>query len=74
LQPEKKVVPQITVPLGRGAPPPTLPKLGPRAPAGVERAAPAGDVDDQAARCKAESNETLRSQCLLKLRSGAAPG
>jgi hypothetical protein len=64
LKPERPVAPQISIPIGKKAPPPTAREEGV-----VQRggAASAGGVDDAAARCEAQIDAQLRSDCRAKL-------
>lgn len=64
LKPERAVKPQLTIPFGKKAPPPT-----PREQSAVDRGAASAStgVDDQAARCDAEIVEALRADCRAKL-------
>lgn len=62
LGPEKKVVPQVSVPLSQPAgEDPAKAKLG-RA-AQQERQPVIGSVDDAVARCRAQTDETERARC-----------
>ncbi len=57
-RPEGKTVPQLSIPLGKGAP--TKPTVGvPKS--GKSRTS--GGVDDSAARCNAEADDTARALC-----------
>ena len=71
LRPERRVTPQISVPLGKRAPAPNEPASRPgRAAAAV---LPAGDIDDAAARCEAQRGEQVRAKCRDELaRQGRA--
>jgi hypothetical protein len=60
LRPERPVLPQIVIPLGKGAPAPTAP------PARARRDGPApaaAAIDDRAARCEAQRSAAARARC-----------
>ncbi|MDP9045878.1 MAG: hypothetical protein M3O01_13835, partial [Pseudomonadota bacterium] len=63
LKPERPVAPQITLPFGKKAAPPTS-----RETRAVDRgqAATSGGVDDAAARCEGQVDPRLRAACLAK--------
>lgn len=63
LRPDKPVVPQIDIPIGR-APAPTAP-LSKERQARAAKAAAAGGLDDSAARCLAQRQEKDRAQCRM---------
>lgn len=74
LRPERPVTPQISIPLGKKAAPPT---------ARQERAAQPGNpaasgaIDDAAARCESQADELARATCRAKLAreaKGQLPG
>ena len=60
LRPEGPVVPQLSIPLGKPKPGPVKPKLRAMRP---NPAASSGGVNDTAARCEAEADESARAQC-----------
>ena len=65
LRPDRRVTPQITLPLteaGRVVPPKSVLIPSPRA-----DPAPSGSIDDAAARCLALADAQARDQCLAKL-------
>jgi hypothetical protein len=65
VEPDPKTVPQITVPLGR----PSSDDLRAKPQAAVPgRAASAGVIDDDAARCRAQASEDLRLLCLARVK------
>lgn len=72
LRPERPVVPQISIPLGRRSAEAEAPRL-----AGARRAEPvastAPPVDDAAARCEALAAEAERNACRIQLRRVAGP-
>jgi hypothetical protein len=65
LRPEHPVVPQISIPLGKTAPPRV--KSQPHAVPRSKAASSTGGVDDAAARCEAQSDEQAGAKCLGKL-------
>ena len=70
LRPERPVTPQISIPLGKTAPAPLkTPARAPRA----GSPAPAGGVDDAAARCQAEEDASLRAECRARLAPAKLP-
>ena len=71
LRPDRPVVPQISVPLGRTPPVPTPSASRPRSGA----AAPPGHIGDAAARCESLPGDQERAICRKQLaRAKAAPG
>jgi hypothetical protein len=65
VEPDPKTVPQISVPLGR----PSSDDLRAKPQAAVPgRAASAGVIDDDAARCRAQASEDLRLLCLAQVK------
>lgn len=71
LRPDRPVVPQITVPLGRTPPAPTPSASKPRSGA----AAPPGQIGDAAARCESMPGDQERATCRKQLaRTKASPG
>ena len=67
---ERAVTPQVTLPLGKNAPPLTPPR-----PAAIRnhKATAAGDIDDAAARCEAVSGKQARLVCLDRAARNAKP-
>ena len=63
LRPERPVVPQISVPLGRTPPAPTPSASKPRSGA----AAPPGHIGDAAARCESRPGDQERATCRKRL-------
>ncbi len=66
-RPEGRVVPQISIPLGKSLPAaskPTLPTLRPTRPAA---AASSVGVNDAVARCEAQADEAARARCRDRL-------
>ena len=63
IRPERPVLPQVRIPIGK-APPAALPASGAERRA---RTAPAGAIDDSAARCGAEKTPALRQACRERL-------
>ena len=59
-RPEGPVVPQISVPLGKQSPLPLKPKLRTARP---DPAAPSGGVNDEVARCEAQTDVYVRAKC-----------
>ena len=59
-RPEGSAVPQISIPLGKQAPPPLKPKLRAARP---DPAAPSGGVNDEVARCEAQTDVYVRAKC-----------
>ncbi|MEP6873327.1 MAG: hypothetical protein ABI887_03105 [Burkholderiales bacterium] len=71
LRPDRPVVPQISVPLGRTPPAPTPSASKPRSGA----AAPPGHIGDAAARCESMPGDQERASCRKQLsRMKASPG
>ena len=68
LRPERPVMPQISIPFGKGtaAPVPKSDKLPPRRSPPAAPAA-AGGVDEAVARCEAQVSDAVRAQCRAKL-------
>jgi hypothetical protein len=67
-RPEGKTVPQLSIPLGKGDPTPAtvgVPKSG--------KGRTGGGVDDSAARCKAETDDTARALCRERAAAPPAP-
>jgi hypothetical protein len=64
VRPEEPVVPQISVPLGKTPPAPTLSKAQQQR---HDKAAAMGGVDDSVARCKAAKTPGERDACLTRL-------
>ncbi|MDO9285955.1 MAG: hypothetical protein Q7U26_13725 [Aquabacterium sp.] len=64
LQPERPVVPQIRIPLGKTPPPPTATTAARRAATASSPAA----IDDAAARCVALQSADARTECLAQLK------
>ena len=64
LQPERPVVPQIRIPLGKTPPPPTATTAARRAATSSSPAA----IDDAAARCVALESADARTECLAQLK------
>lgn len=72
LRPENPVTPQIVIPLRN--PPPATPTLQPEKPAlRPARPAPAGGINDAAARCEALSDDAARVACRNKLQPDTGP-
>jgi hypothetical protein len=65
LRPERPTVPQINVPLGKGAADPA-PNPQPKAASGPQAASAAG-VNDAVARCEAEKDKNVRARCRARL-------
>lgn len=64
LRPERPVVPQVTIPLGKGSP--VAPKP-PTRPGRRSQAASAAGIDDAVARCEAQSDARQRADCRAAL-------
>ncbi len=64
VRPEEPVVPQISIPLGKTPPAPTLSKAQQQR---HDKAAAMGGVDDSVARCKAAATPAERDACLTRL-------
>jgi hypothetical protein len=64
VRPEEPVVPQISIPLGKTPPAPTLSKAQQQR---QDKAAAMGGVDDSVARCKAAKTPAERDACLTRL-------
>jgi hypothetical protein len=62
LRPEDRVIPQISIPLGRTPPGPAL---APKAAVRRDKAGKSG-IDDAAARCGAQASSQARAACLEK--------
>ena len=72
-RPEGRVVPQISIPLGKSLPAtskPTLPTLRPPRPAA---AASSVGVNDAVARCEAQADEATRARCRKRLSHQGTP-
>jgi hypothetical protein len=65
LRPEQPTVPQINVPLGKGAAD-AAPNPQPKAASGPQAASAAG-VNDAVARCEAEKDKDVRARCRARL-------
>lgn len=72
VRPERRVTPQVNIPLGKKPTPPTQPK---RPPGNAQSGgAGAGGINDGAARCEAQVGEQERAQCHARLaRDGGKP-
>jgi hypothetical protein len=64
VRPEDPVVPQISIPIGKTPPAPTLSKAQQQR---QDKAAAMGGVDDSVARCKAAATPAERDACLTRL-------
>jgi hypothetical protein len=64
VRPEEPVVPQISIPLGKTPPAPTLSRAQQQR---QDKAAAMGGVDDSVARCKAAKTPADRDVCLTRL-------
>lgn len=64
LRPERQVTPQISIPIGRNAAETSKPTVRAAAP---QRNAPAGTINEAAARCEAQVDEQVRAVCRDKL-------
>jgi hypothetical protein len=64
VRPEEPVVPQISIPLGKTPPAPTLSKAQRQR---HDKTAAMGGVDDSVARCKAAKTPADRDACLTRL-------
>jgi hypothetical protein len=64
VRPEEPVVPQISIPLGKTPPAPTLSKAQQQR---HDKTAAMGGVDDSVARCKAAATPAERDACLTRL-------
>jgi hypothetical protein len=64
VRPGEPVVPQLSIPLGRTPPAPTLSKAQQQR---QQKAAAMGGVDDSLARCKAAAAPAERDACLTRL-------
>lgn len=64
VRPEEPVVPQISIPLGKTPPAPTLSKAQQQR---QDKAAAMGGVDDSVARCKAAATPAERDACMTRL-------
>jgi hypothetical protein len=71
VEPDPKTVPQISVPLGRSSSSDDR-RAKPLA-VGPARAASAGGIDDDAARCRAQASEDLRLLCLAQVKRPLPP-
>lgn len=69
LRPERRVVPQIVIPIGRGAPAAAAPAARARR---TDPAPPAAAIDDRAARCEALPGSAARARCHDRLAHQAA--
>jgi len=69
LRPERPVVPQISLPLGRTPPAPTPSPRPPRSGA----AAPPGHIGDAAARCESLPGDLERASCRKRLAQAKPP-
>ena len=69
LRPERPVVPQISVPLGRKPPAPGLPASGTNRGA----APPPGHIGDAAARCESLPSDSERASCRKRLAETRPP-
>jgi hypothetical protein len=72
LRPERPVTPQINVPFGK--PPPSASPTAEARPLPRSAAASATGVDDAAARCEAQDNDSLRAVCRAKLARASNAG
>lgn len=64
LRPDRPVVPQVNVPLGRKPATPVKPQS---AASRRREAEPAGGIDDAVARCEAQADRQVRADCRAKL-------
>jgi hypothetical protein len=60
LRPDEPVTPQISIPLGKTTPAPLKSKLRAARPSPVT---PSGGINDEVARCEAQSDQVARAKC-----------